>query len=112
MKKFMLFFISLLFVLVCFCKKGEINIQQEKNRQNNQVGQMVSEVMSFVQVGKKTSVKEKLEKKIKKISTSNNKKKEKNTITIELTEKQSDEPDPKLIPRIPSPRARKIQQKF
>jgi hypothetical protein len=96
-----MFFITLLFLLVCFCKKREINIQQEKNLQNNQVGKMDVEMISFVQVGKKTFIKEKLEKKIKKISTSN-KKKEKNTITIELTEKQSDEPDPKLMPRISS----------
>jgi len=105
----MLFFISLLFVLVCFCKKGVINIQQEKNLQNNQVGKMASELISFVQVGKKTSVKEKLEKKIKKISTTN-KNKVKNTITIEPIEKESDEPVPKLIPRIPSPRSRRTQQ--
>jgi len=103
-----MFFITLLFILVCFCKKGVINIQQEKNLQNNQIGKMDAEVISFIQVGKKTSVKEKLEKKIKKISTTN-KNKVKNTITIEPIEKESDEPETIFMPRISSLKSSKIK---
>ena len=54
MKKNFLFFITFItFIIICYCKKGEIHIQEEKNANNFKAGQMQAELLSFVQVNKK-----------------------------------------------------------
>ena len=86
MKRNFLFFISFItFIIICFCKKGEIHIQEEKNANN--------------------FIKAKLEKKIKK--SSNEKKNLKNKIEVKVIEKKSNEPDISLQPKIPSFKQRK-----
>ena len=85
MKKNFLFFITLItFIIICFCKKGEIHIQEEKNADN---------------------FKAKLEKKIKK--SSNEKKNLKNKIEIKNLEKISNDPDLSLQPKVPTFKQRK-----
>ena len=107
MKRNFLFFITFItFIIICYCKKGEIHIQEEKNAENFKAGNMQADLISFVQVNKKkTSIKEKLEKKIKK--SSNEKKNLKNKIEVKVIEKKSNEPDISLQPKIPSFKQRK-----
>ena len=107
MKKNFLFFITFItFIIICYCKKGEIHIQEEKNANNFKAGQMQAELLSFVQVNKKkTSIKSKLENKIKK--SSNKKKNFKNKIEIEELEKKSNDPDLSIQPKIPTFKQRK-----
>ena len=107
MKRNFLFFITFItFIIICFCKKGEINIKEEKNADNFRAGQMQAELFSLIQVNKKkTSIKAKLEKKIKK--SSNEKKNLKNKIEVKVIEKKSNEPDISLQPKIPSFKQRK-----
>jgi hypothetical protein len=107
MKRNFLFFITFItFIIICYCKKGEINIQQEKNTDNYHVGNMQAELLSFIQVNKKkTSIKEKLEKKIKK--SSNEKKNLKNKIEIKNLEKISNDPDLSIQPKVPTFKQRK-----
>ena len=107
MKRNFLFFITFItFIIICYCKKGEIHIQEEKNANNFKAGQMQAELLSFVQVKKKkTSIKTKLENKIKK--SSNKKKNFKNKIEIEELEKKSNDPDLSIQPKIPTFKQRK-----
>ena len=107
MKKNFLFFITFItFIIICYCKKGEIHIQEEKNANNFKAGQMQAELLSFVQVNKKkTSIKEKLEKKIKK--SSNKKMNSKNKIEIKNLEKISNDPDLSIQPKVPTFKQRK-----
>ena len=107
MKRNFLFFITFItFIIICYCKKGEIHIQEEKNANNFKAGQMQAELLSFVQVNKKkTSIKSKLENKIKK--SSNKKKNFKNKIEIEELEKKSNDPDLSIQPKIPTFKRRK-----
>ena len=107
MKRNFLFFITFItFIIICYCKKGEIHIQEEKNANNFKAGQMQAELLSFVQVNKKkTSIKSKLENKIKK--SSNKKKNFKNKIEIEELEKKSNDPDLSIQPKIPTFKQRK-----
>jgi len=107
MKRNFLFFLTFItFIIICYCKKGEIHIQQEKNAENYHVGNMQAELLSFIQVNKKkTSIKEKLEKKIKK--SSNKKNNLKNKIEITELEKKSKDPEVSLQPKIPSLKQRK-----
>ena len=107
MKRNFLFFITFItFIILCYCKKGEIHIQEEKNANNFKAGQMQAELLSFVQVNKKkTSIKSKLENKIKK--SSNKKKNFKNKIEIEELEKKSNDPDLSIQPKIPTFKHRK-----
>ena len=107
MKRNFLFFITFItFIIICYCKKGEIHIQEEKNANNFKAGQMQAELLSFVQVNKKkTSIKTKLENKIKK--SSNKKKNFKNKIEIEELEKKSNDPDLSIQPKIPTFKQRK-----
>ena len=107
MKRNFLFFITFItFIIICYCKKGEIHIQEEKNANKFKTGQMQAELLSFVQVNKKkTSIKSKLENKIKK--SSNKKKNFKNKIEIEELEKKSNDPDLSIQPKIPTFKQRK-----
>ena len=109
MKRNFLFFITFItFIIICYCKKGEINIQQEKNTDNYHVGNMQAELLSFIQVNKKkTSIKEKLEKKIKKSSNKKTNLKNKNKIEITELEKKTKQPEVNLQPKIPSLKHRK-----
>ena len=93
MKRNFLFFITFItFIIICYCKKGEIHIQEEKNANNFKAGQMQAELLSFVQVNKKkTSIKTKLE----------------NKIEIEELEKKSNDPDLSIQPKIPTFKQRK-----
>jgi hypothetical protein len=107
MKRNFLFFITFItFIIICYCKKGEIHIQEEKNANNFKAGQMQAELLSFVQVNKKkTSIKTKLENKIKK--SSNEKINLNNKIEVKVIEKKSNDPDISLQPKIPSLKQRK-----
>lgn len=107
MKRNFLFFITFItFIIICYCKKGEIHIQEEKNADNFRAGQKQAELLSFVQVNKKkTSIKAKLENKIKKSSIK--KKNLKNKIEIEKLEKKSNDPDLSIQPKIPTFKQRK-----